>query len=219
MADTADEPARPLGMSLEPLAGESLNGYLLRLAYRLHLEPNRLTRLLGCGSGPEAKVSRRLHLDLRTNAFARATRLTEAEGEQLTLRPWADRYPPISRSPAAVKVFDSWLFNDSPRYCPRCLAGDGSTVQQKYGGPWKKIWQLPIAFLCPDHRAFLHHGCPRNHKISRVTPLFAGTKHAACTPPNAACRNPESSTRRGSPTRPAKFASTEFPAPGLNPAP
>ncbi|WP_331747862.1 TniQ family protein (plasmid) [Streptomyces sp. NBC_00984] len=105
MADTADEPARPLGMSLEPLAGESLNGYLLRLAYRLHLEPNRLTRLLGCGSTPGTRVSRRLHLDLRTDAFARATRLTEAEGEQLTLRPWADRYPPISRSPAAAKVF------------------------------------------------------------------------------------------------------------------
>ncbi|MGW4995436.1 TniQ family protein [Streptomyces mirabilis] len=175
-------------MSLEPLAGESLNGYLLRLAYRLHLEPNRLTRLLGCGSASEKGVSRRLHLDLRTDAFARATRLTEDEGEQLTLRPWADRYPPISRSPAAAKVFDSWLFNDSPRYCPRCLAGDGSTVQQKYGGPWRKVWQLPIAFLCPDHLSFLHHGCPRNHEPSRVTPLFAGAKHADLHP--AECRLP-----------------------------
>lgn len=46
MADTADKPARPLGMSLEPLAAESLNGYLLRLAYRLRLEPNRLIRLI-----------------------------------------------------------------------------------------------------------------------------------------------------------------------------
>ncbi|WP_051853140.1 TniQ family protein [Streptomyces aureocirculatus] len=189
MAETANEPARPLGMSLEPLAGESLNGYLLRLAYRLHLEPNRLTRLLGCGSTPETRVSRRLHLDLRTNAFARATRLTEAEGEYLTLRPWADRYPPISRSLTAVKAFDSWLFNDSPRYCPQCLAGDGSTVQQEYGGCWKKVWQMPIASLCPDHLSFLHHGCPRNHEIRRVTPLFAGAKHAGLHP--AECRLPD----------------------------
>ncbi|WP_331747870.1 TniQ family protein (plasmid) [Streptomyces sp. NBC_00984] len=95
--------------------------------------------------------------------------------------------------PAHIRVyadiFDSWLFNDSPRYCPRCLAGDGSTVQQKYGGPWKKVWQLPIAFLCPDHRAYLHHGCPRKHETSRVTPLFAGAKHVGLHP--AECRLPE----------------------------
>ncbi|MGW1754574.1 TniQ family protein [Streptomyces mirabilis] len=84
-------------MSLEPLAAESLNGYLLRLAYRLRLESNRLIRLIGCGSGPETRISRRLHLDLDTNALARATRLTETEAENLTLRPWADRYPPIAR--------------------------------------------------------------------------------------------------------------------------
>ncbi|MGW1754575.1 TniQ family protein [Streptomyces mirabilis] len=77
-----------------------------------------------------------------------------------------------------MKSFDSWLFNDSPRYCPQCMAGDGSTAQQKYGGPWKKIWQLPIAFLCPDHLTFLRHGCPRDHETDRLTPLFAGARHA-----------------------------------------
>lgn len=122
--------------------------------------------------------------------------------------------------PAHIRVyadiFDSWLFNDSPRYCPRCLAGDGSTVQQKYGGPWKKVWQLPIAFLCPDHRAYLHHGCPRKHETSRVTPSSRAPSMSACTLPNAACRNLESSTSRGSPTRPAESASTDVPTPGLD---
>lgn len=187
---------RPLGRSLDPLPEESLGGYLLRLSHRLRLSPMQLARLTGSVKRPASTVlSRRLLLDLDTNTFARATRLTETEGERLTLRPWADRYPPISRSLAAVKSFDSWLFNDSPRYCPQCLAGDGTPVQQKYGGPWKKVWLLPIAFLCPDHLTFLRHGCPRNHQGHRVTPLFAGVKHVDLHP--AECRLPDTGINHG----------------------
>ncbi|MEV0537702.1 TniQ family protein [Kitasatospora sp. NPDC050463] len=45
---------------------------------------------------------------------------------------------------------DDWLFNKVPRYCPRCLAGDGTAIQQ-HGAPWKKAWPLPVAFVCPVH--------------------------------------------------------------------
>src|SRR5262249_59979971 len=70
----------------------------------------------------------------------------------LTLLPWAGRYPPIARSrgPGWPKTFDEWLFHDDLRYCPACLAGDGSPIQQLYGGPWKKVWHLPISFARPD---------------------------------------------------------------------
>jgi TniQ len=127
---------RPLARSLDPLAGESLDGYLLRLAYRLHLSPIKLARWIGCdGTG----LSRRLLFDIDTAAFAAATQLSPDEAASLTLTPWADHYPPIARALTrrATKV-DSWLFNATPRYCPRCLAGDSSPIQEQHGGPWKR---------------------------------------------------------------------------------
>jgi len=162
-----DDPAasttiRPLARSLDPLTGESLGGYLLRLACRLHLTPIKLARRTGCAG---TQLSRRLLLDLDVAGFARAARLTFDQTAALTLVPWADRYPPIARSqdmarPARV---DSWLFSNAPRYCPQCLAGDGSPIQLQYGGPWKKIWHLPISFACTGHRVFLRQDCPRTH--------------------------------------------------------
>ena len=47
-----------------------------------------------------------------------------------------------------------------PRYCPQCLAGDGSPIQQQLGGPWKKQWHLPVVFACIEHRTFLQDRCP-----------------------------------------------------------
>ncbi len=162
-----DDPAasttiRPLARSLDPLTGESLGGYLLRLACRLHLTPIKLARRTGCAG---TQLSRRLLLDLDVAGFARAARLTFDQTAALTLVPWADRYPPIARSQDIARPtrVDSWLFSDAPRYCPQCLAGDGSPIQLQYGGPWKKIWHLPISFACTGHRVFLRQDCPRTH--------------------------------------------------------
>ncbi|MFE7039286.1 TniQ family protein [Streptomyces atratus] len=73
---------------------------------------------------------------------------------------------------------------DVPRYCPQRLAGDGSPVQQQYGGPWKKLWHLPIVFACPEHHLFLQDSCPRNHQPGRtisqlITQPADGTLHPA----------------------------------------
>ncbi|MEV6867703.1 TniQ family protein [Streptosporangium subroseum] len=189
----ANARTRPLARSLDPLAGESLGGYLLRLAYRLHLTPIRLAHLTGCATGPTTtRISRRLLLGLDINGFAQATRLTRNEALALTLIPWADRYPPIARSQSGAgrsASTDDWLFNNSPRYCPQCLAGDGSPIQQQYGGPWKKIWHLPIAFICPDHRVFLQHGCLSGHPLERdISRLITQTADSTLHP--AQCRQP-----------------------------
>jgi hypothetical protein len=46
MPEASPRPAaRPFARSLDPLAGESVGGYLLRLACRLHLTPLRLAQL------------------------------------------------------------------------------------------------------------------------------------------------------------------------------
>ncbi|WP_369123111.1 TniQ family protein [Nocardia amamiensis] len=48
----------------------------------------------------------------------------------------------------------------STRYCPDCLAGNGSTVHQTHGGGWRRSWRLPIVFACLEHRQLLQHLCP-----------------------------------------------------------
>lgn len=191
MDETSTNPgSRQLTRSLDPLAGESLGGYLLRLAYRLRLSPIRLAHRTGCTRGPATtQLGRRLLLDLDIERFARATRLTSNEAAALTLTAWADRYPPIARSlhqTTKPPWIDDWLFNDIPRYCPRCLAGDGSIIQQQYGGTWKKVWHLPIAFACPDHGVLLEHGCPNKHPPAAIPQLISQT--ADCTLRPAQCR-------------------------------
>jgi len=186
--------ARPLARSLDPLTGESLSGYLLRLACRLHLTPLHLARLTGCADGTTTTpLGRRLLLDLDIHGFARTTRLTQNEAATLTLIPWADRYPPVTRSRSRATraaPIDDWLFNNSTRYCPQCLAGDGSPIQQQYGGPWKKIWHLPISFACPDHLVFLQQGCPRHRPSEReIWRLITQTADSTLHP--AQCRQPD----------------------------
>ena len=214
MGDAASKgKPRPLTRSLEPLTGESLAGYLLRLSCRLHITPLQLARLTGCASGTSAIISRRLLLDLDLDNFARATRLTTDEAAALTLVPWADRYPPIARSRSGTSrptSFDDWLFNNSLRYCPGCLAGDGSPIQQRYGGPWKIIWHLPIAFACPEHHLFLQEGCPRPHPPDPgAWRLIAHTSGSSLHP--AQCRRPEHPGKTGR-HRPSCGARLDLPA-------
>ncbi|MFJ3307328.1 TniQ family protein [Streptomyces sp. NPDC086549] len=79
---------RPLTRSLDPLPGESLGGYLLRLAHRLHPSPIRLARLTGCTKQPSTTpLGRMLLLDLDVVSFARATRLSEEEAAAPTFFP------------------------------------------------------------------------------------------------------------------------------------
>jgi hypothetical protein len=169
-----DSPAppglRPLSRSLDLITGESLDGYLLRLSCRLRISPARLARLTGCArsTGPVI-IRRHLLLGIDAHRFARATRLSASEASSLTVTPWADRYPPLARHRTwHGQPIDGWAFSIGHRYCPDCLAGDGSPLHQQYGGPWQKAWHLPVTFACPRHRRFLSEGCPRAHPGSQA---------------------------------------------------
>ncbi|WP_194921302.1 TniQ family protein [Catenulispora rubra] len=216
-------PPRPLGRSLGPLKGESLAGFLLRLSFRLHLAPIGLAHLTGCiRRTTTTALSRRLLLDLDIEYFAAATQLAHQEAAGLTLRPWADRYPPIARSLTGTTgrpSTDDWLFNTRPRFCPHCLAGDGSALQQQLGGPWKKIWHLPIAFACVEHRVFLQHGCPTGRHPDRLSPhLLAQIADNTLHP--AQCRQPGPGHPADGRTRPScgaylnRLRDTGDPCPG-----
>lgn len=163
----------PLPRSLEPLPEESLPGFLLRLTHRLDLTPHQLARRVTLipPDDPHAKVSA-AHLlmmqSARLRAFAEVTRMTPADADALTLRPYADRYPALARAlvrpgkiPRPRRLSQPWLLMNHSRYCPACLAGDGTPIQTRHGGPWKRQWRLAVVFACLDHWTFLRSECPR----------------------------------------------------------
>ncbi|CAM5649229.1 TniQ family protein [Streptomyces griseomycini] len=63
-------------------------------------------------------------------------------------------------TPAPRGVFPVWLLTTSTRYCPSCLSGDGSAIQQRHGGPWKPAWRMAADFACLEHRCFLAPPAP-----------------------------------------------------------
>jgi hypothetical protein len=165
---------RRLPRSLDPLPDESLPGYLLRLSHRLELSPLRLGRATGLAL-PNAGIPAGCMLALRPDTierFARATRLSTAETTSLTLASLSSRYPPVNtgfsfsgqrkqqRNVEGVFVKENWILSRSSRYCPQCLAGDGSPIQSRYGGVWSRFWRLPVVFACPTHGRLLEHACP-----------------------------------------------------------
>ena len=161
----------PLPRSLDPLPDESLPGYLLRLAHRLGLAPARIMQLTGLTAGRDgrhqpARRSLMMHLDeAPAGVFARITRLTSAEATQLCMSSMSGQYPwaapQVTTDQWGPRTLASpWTFTAATRYCPQCLAGNGSTIQQQHGGAWQKAWRLPAVFAGPAHRQLLEHLCP-----------------------------------------------------------
>ena len=157
---------RPLGRSLAPVPGESLPGFLLRLSFRLNLTPARLAELTGLPAAGRGQVPAVLLTGIPEPArriFAHMTRLTGGQVAGLGLAASQDRYPlpPWIPGKGHRLPMDRWsLFAPATRYCPECLAGDGSAVQESFGGPWLKDWHLPVVFACLVHQRLLEHRCP-----------------------------------------------------------
>ncbi|MCX4745190.1 TniQ family protein [Kitasatospora sp. NBC_01287] len=157
----------PLPRSLDPLPDESVAGYVLRLSHRLNVPPGWLMYRTGL-TGPRSPNYSNAGLSIAMSddiaaEFARTTRLSLEEVTALTLACFNGRYPPVTRAMSASVVgrrpSETWLFQNSSRYCPDCLAGGGSPIQDAHGGSWKKIWQLPVVFACLEHRCYLRHQC------------------------------------------------------------
>ncbi len=152
----------PLPRSLDPLPEESLPGYVLRLAHRLGLSPARILQLTGLARQLQAPRGLMMHLDAAAaGSFARVTSLTAAETTQLCMSSMSGRYPWVTAGRQGPRSLASpWVFTSATRYCPQCLSGDGSSIQQQHGGAWQKQWRLPVVFACLAHRRLLEHLCP-----------------------------------------------------------
>ncbi|WP_327372264.1 TniQ family protein [Streptomyces sp. NBC_01217] len=180
---------RPLPRSLLPLPDESLPGLLLRLAHRLDVSPGRLAVSTGLVQGGPLKTTRSTtsHLLMLTpdhlEPFSRALRLPDHHVDQLTLRPLVGRLPAVADAltrpgnPAQLRprgYFPPWILSASTRFCPLCLAGDGSEIQQRHGGAWKLHWRLGVVFACVEHQLFLQEDCP-----SCLRPAQSGNPRAS----------------------------------------
>ncbi|MFC9627613.1 TniQ family protein [Streptomyces sp. NPDC056930] len=164
-------PLEQLPRSLSPLRGEHLHGFILRLAHRLDLKPMVLLQQTGLvGPRSHSAAARQMFMLERDElaAFCATTGMSTQDADALTFRPHVNTYTPVaeallgmrSLSPAPCGVFPVWLLTTSTRYCPSCLAGDGSAIQQRHGGPWKLAWRMAANFACLEHRTFLRTTCP-----------------------------------------------------------
>ncbi|MEH0420752.1 TniQ family protein [Streptomyces sp. B21-083] len=193
-------PPRVLARSLAPLPEESLSGFLLRAAYRLERTPRRLAQLSGLMAQGRTPAQHLLSLSPPVlENFSTTMRLTMTEATDMTLVGLQHRLPALADLRRATAQGNgragasTWAMLYPSRYCPECLHGDGSPIQELFGGAWQLRWHLPIVFACLTHRRLLESVCP----ACRTVPNGRTTQHTSliCKPGIAGlhparCRNP-----------------------------
>lgn len=210
---------RQLPRGLAPLADESLPGYVLRLAHRLGTAPGDIAARTGLSERPAGLLPLGFLHAVGTDTaqvFAQVTRLTPEEVSGLGLATFSPRYGPLDLSHTPQKVTRSvinnnpWAYFRSTRYCSHCLAGDGSEIQQRHGGPWQRLWRLPVVFACLKHRCFLRHRCPACDQpvqfTARTRSLIPAPETGACIPLSA-----EATRDRPAPIKPPPAATHSAP--------
>ena len=153
----------------------------------------KLTGLAGDGL-QTARRSLMMHLDeARAGAFSRTTRLAATEVSQLCISSMSGQYPWAEPQATADQwgsraLADRWVFTSATRYCPQCLAGDGSYVQQQHGGAWQKAWRPPVAFPCPAPPPLPGAPCPPPRLPVRRPPAGDGGRTGQANPDGQARR-------------------------------
>ncbi|MEW1794080.1 TniQ family protein [Streptomyces niveus] len=213
---------RSLPRSLDPLPDETLTGFVLRLAHRLGTTPAEILLRTGLAPGGSPSLPTRLPLsfqyhldDAHLTVFARAALLMPAEVADMLLAPLGQRYGPLNpaftpRNTPARMIYDNpWVLTRSTRYCPPCLTGNGTPIQDRHGGPWQRLWRLPMIFLCVRHRRLLAHQCPGCGVLAQST--HAGSAIARPTDETLNPRQCRSAKMRPAPTgKPARACGADL---------
>ncbi|MBC9730289.1 TniQ family protein [Streptomyces sp. TRM68367] len=160
---------RPLPRTLTPLEDESLVGLILRLAHHSGSTPAAIAARMGLSDRRGIHVPAGSLLTLLPRRLAEAAHvagLSLPEMENLLLAPLGVRYGPLSQQhapwygPQLLTQPRRWVHLRTTQFCERCLAGKGSPLGARLGGPWKRHWHLPVVFACVEHRRLLRRCCP-----------------------------------------------------------
>ena len=84
-------------------------------------------------------------------AFTRMTRLTDSQAAQLGMASWRERYPvPVPDAADGSRRLNSQdRLAPATRYCPDCLAGDGSAIQEASAAPGSRPGTFPSSSPAP----------------------------------------------------------------------
>jgi len=141
---------------VQPAESEVLDGYLDRASYVLGWPVLLVRRSLGL---PEPVKGIPLALAIAPSIAASLDKRMQTQpgtAERMTL---LGRYrflaPDVARPSAALLSREAsrrWYFISGSRYCPKCLASDGT---------WRTAWRLPWSLVCPTHQVLLADKCPQ----------------------------------------------------------
>ena len=185
LADPAD--LAPLPVTIAPVAGEALDGYLERLAGANALPHPALVQRLSQPGAPTAFLTIAPAEPLIAN-LAALTRLDPVTLRYCTLASMVgintDGLDPANKNTWRRVAARGWAPAHSTTLCPRCLGG---------AGIWQLSWRHPWVTTCTEHRLWLIDHCPtcgrrfRSHR----TPL-----RPVDTSPDR-CGNPRGARGRG----------------------
>jgi TniQ len=174
--------------------GESLDGFLERLASANGLLPSQLLRLLAALPGSAKPTMAFLMFKPDPVLIDRVTRLSGVERrcvENATLARFGsglpfhlDGFHPCRRHSFRQVVAQGWFPQFGSQVCPECVAHEGI---------WRVVWRLPILAVCVHHGVFLTTqcaGCGKRFRTHRHSPLrpIVGPSHPCGNP--IGLRNP-----------------------------
>ncbi|WP_428830973.1 TniQ family protein [Brevibacterium picturae] len=171
-----------------PTPGESLDGYLERLATVNGYDRADLARLLGASpTNPLGAIPIDISRTMRDRVIA-LTGLSAAQITAMTVRGLGQGSPyklatvdagnPRTLQSARAR---GWFPPKGSPICPKCLTETGM---------WQLLWRIPFCTICPIHETYLISKCPSCRRMPRTVraSVFKGWMDDP-----AACGNPTGS--------------------------
>lgn len=172
-ATTSRSQSARLSRRIDPIAGESLTSYLLRVAQANCVSAYDLwTYCLHAGQcAPQSSVSWRLNVVPYTridlSMLSSVTGVPESYLAEMTLASVLERSVnyEIPRQRLSFHGLDAGLVSRSQRYCPECL---------REGRHYELAWTLIGLRSCPKHRSALVDSCPTCYsRLPYLSPQMA----------------------------------------------
>jgi hypothetical protein len=156
---------RQCAVTLVPLAGESVDGWLRSLAHYWKCGVADIASEAGLSRDWISATCRAIASGVPSDSLEGLATLTGLGMDLLAdlglaMRTHVETVEPSLRQRGQTSMGALYF----SRYCPQCLAANG--------GRWLATWRLPWNLLCTDHQCLLETTCPEgHHQYQRRMPL------------------------------------------------